>query len=175
MQDSLDKTWIVSAQSASQKELLAELQEGLPVYVEGAFRVWVNDKQISYFVLRADTPADKFPSEETKDDPLDVTNIKINVFGKPASAALMQQRNLHVQKDGTMLALCATGTSSRDSLLSWIRILESSNPNLKNLQVIFTTKAPETALATVNDRSDRAKSEYEASLGDFKKVDDNMY
>ena len=32
--------------------------------------------------------------------------------------------SVHEQEDGTILAVCATGSSSRDSLLSWIRRLE---------------------------------------------------
>ena len=31
---------------------------------------------------------------------------------------------MHEQEDGTILAVCATGSSSRDSLLSWVRKLE---------------------------------------------------
>lgn len=41
-----------------------------------------------------------------------------------------------------------TGTSSRDSLLSWIRILEKhDNPILSNIPVIFTLIAPSTDVA----------------------------
>ena len=32
--------------------------------------------------------------------------------------------SVHEQEDGTILAVCATGSSSRDSLLSWVRRLE---------------------------------------------------
>ena len=32
--------------------------------------------------------------------------------------------SVHEQEDGTILAVCATGSSSRDSLLSWVRKLE---------------------------------------------------
>ena len=35
--------------------------------------------------------------------------------------------SVHEQEDGTILAVCATGSSSRDSLLSWIRRLEVSH------------------------------------------------
>ena len=33
-----------------------------------------------------------------------------------------------------------SGTSSKDSLLSWIRLLEKEVPNLKHLQILFTIK-----------------------------------
>jgi hypothetical protein len=44
--------------------------------------------------------------------------------------------------------MCITGTSSRDSLVSWIRFLQKSNPNLEQIPVIFTlrTEGQETAL-----------------------------
>jgi len=51
--------------------------------------------------------------------------------------------SVHEQEDGVILAVCATGTSSRDSLVSWIKFLEKSNPRLgKDLSVIFTLKSP---------------------------------
>jgi len=36
--------------------------------------------------------------------------------------------SVHEQEDGVILAVCATGTSSHDSVLSWIRFLV--NPSL---------------------------------------------
>ena len=36
------------------------------------------------------------------------------------------------QVDGAIIACCATGTSTRDSLLSWIRFLQRDNPDLVN-------------------------------------------
>lgn len=118
--------------------------------MEGSFRVWLNDKSISYFVLRADNP-DQFKEEVEDEDEFDTTQIPINIYGRPKNKALVQQQNLHKQKDGIILGICATGTSSRDSLLSWIRILERANPNLRNLQVIFTLKAPTSSLETINE------------------------
>ena len=46
VKDSNDKTWIVSGQSYNQKDILAGLSEGTPLYVEGAFRVWLRDTQV---------------------------------------------------------------------------------------------------------------------------------
>lgn len=48
------------------------------------------------------------------------------------------------------------GTSSRDSLLSWIRLLEKNdNPILANIPVIFTLIAPQTQIALSEAQSDR--------------------
>lgn len=125
-----------------------------PLYVEGSFRVWLQDKQISYFILRADNPRQLYPEEDDKlkdDDPFDVSEIPINIYGRPKNKALMEQKSIHEQDDGINLGICATGTSSRDSLLSWIRTLERTNPNLAHMQVIFTLKAPTSSVATVNE------------------------
>uniref|UniRef100_A0A905AUS3 ECSIT C-terminal domain-containing protein n=1 Tax=Glossina morsitans morsitans TaxID=37546 RepID=A0A905AUS3_GLOMM len=43
-------------------------------------------------------------------------------------------RSVHQQDDGTICAICATGTSTKDSLLSWIRLLEANgNPVLSQI------------------------------------------
>ena len=44
--------------------------------------------------------------------------------------------------DGTILGCCATGTSTRDTLLSWIRFLQRDNPALENIPVLFTLHSP---------------------------------
>lgn len=49
---------------------------------------------------------------------------------------------MHQQEDGTIFAICATGTSTKDSLLSWIRLLESNgNPTLGEIPVLFRFKS----------------------------------
>lgn len=50
-------------------------------------------------------------------------------------------RSVHEQDDGTFYAACATGTSTKDSLLSWIRCLQIKNPILKNIPVVFSFKS----------------------------------
>lgn len=52
IQDSIEDTWVVSAQSPKQKELLNEHDVKEPIYVEGAFRVWIKNQPVNYFVLR---------------------------------------------------------------------------------------------------------------------------
>lgn len=54
------------------------------------------------------------------------------------SAADQLSKSVHVQDDGTIYGICATGTSTKDSLLSWIRLLEQDgNPALASLPVLF--------------------------------------
>lgn len=71
--------------------------------------------------------------------------------GYSRSTGIAKKRSLHEQEDGTILSYCATGTSSPDSLLSWIRILESYNPNMKNLQVVFRLHSPTKELGTIDN------------------------
>lgn len=52
------------------------------------------------------------------------------------------KRSIHQQDDGTIFAICATGTSTKDSLLSWVRLLQKNgNPNLENVPVLFKFKS----------------------------------
>lgn len=71
------------------------------------------------------------------------------LFEKPK--AVIEQPSVHEQRDGTILAVCATGSSSRDALLSWIRLLEKNgNPALSKIPVIFSLKAPVGDIMSVN-------------------------
>jgi signaling intermediate in Toll pathway protein len=84
--------------------------------------------------------------------PSDVSSIPLSTFGKEdKSESLSPMKNIHIQDDGKVLAVCATGTSSRDSLLSWIRLLQATNPKLKTLPVVFTLKGTATDIQTTSD------------------------
>lgn len=50
-----DKTYIVSAQSVDQSELISKHNPDKPLFVEGGFTVWLRAKSLTYFVLRSDT------------------------------------------------------------------------------------------------------------------------
>lgn len=63
--------------------------------------------------------------------------------------------SVHVQEDGVIFSVCATGTSSKDSLLSWVRHLEKDgNPNLEKIPVVFTLKSGTKEIATVEENTD---------------------
>lgn len=139
---SLDKTWIVSAQSDSQKILLSEQPTDDPLVVKGPFNVYLKEQVVNYFLLIGKTR----PEPKDDSDPDDVSNVKkpLGIPGFVGSTKLPSVRQtVHEQDDGTIVAVCATGTSSRDSLLSWIRLLEKyDNPLLSTIPVIFTLTAP---------------------------------
>ncbi|CAG9093741.1 unnamed protein product [Plutella xylostella] len=144
---SLDKTWVVSAQSPSQRTLLAGQPPDEPLVVKGPYNVYLKDQVVTYFLLlgKIRTP----PKDES--DPDDVSNLAKpvgipGVFGTTKLPAV--QCTTHEQDDGTILSVCATGTSSRDSLLSWIRLLErNGNAVLEKIPVIFTLIAPPNEIA----------------------------
>lgn len=52
VEDAIDDTWIVSAMSSSQEELLRMQSPSIPIFVEGPYTVWVADQCIDYFILR---------------------------------------------------------------------------------------------------------------------------
>jgi signaling intermediate in Toll pathway protein len=49
---------------------------------------------------------------------------------------------VHEQEDGTILSMCITGTSSKDSVASWVKFLERENPSLAGRPVIFLLRSP---------------------------------
>ncbi|XP_026750188.1 evolutionarily conserved signaling intermediate in Toll pathway, mitochondrial [Galleria mellonella] len=139
---SIDKTWIVSAQSEAQKVLLAEQPVDDPLIVKGPYTVYLRDQTVTYFLLIGKTR----PEFKDDTDPDDVSNIEKppGIPGFIGSTKLPATKcTVHEQDDGTIVSVCATGTSSRDSLLSWIRLLEQNgNPSLSSTPVIFTLIAP---------------------------------
>jgi signaling intermediate in Toll pathway protein len=65
IEDSIEKTWIVSAMSPKQSELLTEHNKNIPIYIEGPFRIYVAIKAVDYFILKAKPPQNrKYPDYE---------------------------------------------------------------------------------------------------------------
>lgn len=97
--------------------------------------------------------------------PADVTNIDIPFLYKK-SRSVAAKPSVHEQEDLTVLAVCATGTSSRDALLSWIRLLqENGNPALEHIPVIFSLKAPVSDIVS-GDKSGPSSAETIDKLSD---------
>ncbi|KOB76834.1 Ecsit (Evolutionarily conserved signaling intermediate in toll pathways) [Operophtera brumata] len=144
---SLDKTWIVSAQSPAQRILLSQQPPNEPLVIRGPYEVYLKDQIVTYFILFGKTRPE-FTDDSDLDD---VSNLEKppGIPGFIGSTKLPSIRStIHEQDDGTIVSICATGSSSRDSLLSWIRLLEKhDNPILSNIPVIFTLTAPSTDVA----------------------------
>ncbi len=64
------------------------------------------------------------------------------MLGECDEEDLVPMPNTHEQEDGSIFACCATGTSSRDSLLSWVRLLQRDNPDLSDIPILFTLTSP---------------------------------
>lgn len=175
---SIDKTWIVSGQSPEQRKLLKNHPKDSALQIEGPFFIWLRDRTINYFTLVGDAVPDHMFEEDIDTDgnwfiiilvifskflmynisvPLiDVSDIKmpefLNVFGEEDKSKtrnkLALKRSIHQQDDGTIYAICATGTSTKDSLLSWVRLLEKNgNSILGEIPVLFKFKSD------VNDKA----------------------
>lgn len=174
--DAIEDTWIVSGQSPVQQRLLREHNVKEPIYVEGSFRVWLRDKAVNYFILRANPK----PIPKQQEDPdgiiqinvrynhilhlliLDVSNVKVSLFNlaPPKVSHLQHTISVHEQGDGVIFGVCATGTSSKDSLLSWIRHLEKDgNSVLANVPIVFTLKTAEKEIAVSECVDDKSKIE----------------
>lgn len=84
----------------------------------------------------------------------DVASIKVPLFNfVPPKKEIVVYPSIHEQDDGVIFALCATGTSSKDSLLSWIRLLENDgNSALATIPVIFTLRSAEKEIVNVQDQ-----------------------
>jgi signaling intermediate in Toll pathway protein len=141
VENAIDDTWIVSGQSPTQQRLLAKHDRLEGLFIEGPFHIWLRYKCIQYFILRSEPPKNfKEKNEDIEID--DVSDIEVPIFSlgrvKPKANKVAIIRSVHEQKDGTIYAICCTGMSSKDSLLSWIRLLEKNgNPCLANLAVLF--------------------------------------
>ena len=58
LESAQDDTFVASAQSPTQQNLLASLPRDEPIYVEGGFDVWLRDHRQTHFILRSKvTPA----------------------------------------------------------------------------------------------------------------------
>lgn len=76
-----------------------------------------------------------------------------NVFDEEKPKVLAVPPSIHEQEDGAVLATCVTGTSSKDSLTSWIRFLELTNPRLVQIPVVFRLRTPEAQVTIVDDET----------------------
>jgi len=146
LEDSIDDTWIVSGQSPIQQELLEKIEAQKTVYIEGGFPIWLRRTSINYFILRSEpiAPSKKEFDLHSQFDFDDVSQLQSWILGEEnlTSKDVIVEPSIHEQEDGTILAIAVTGTSSKDSLLSWIRFLERKNPHLAKLSIIFSTNSP---------------------------------
>ncbi|XP_055379107.1 evolutionarily conserved signaling intermediate in Toll pathway, mitochondrial [Condylostylus longicornis] len=170
--EAVDDTWIVSGISKDQSELLKSHDKQKPLYIEGPFLIWLRNKRVNYFTLRGDPDEEFFKKLETienEKNPDDIQDINIPFFGLPPINKSRQistlKRSVHQQEEGTIFGICATGTSTKDSLLSWIRLLEKNgNPVLGQIPILFrfhskidTTLVPVSKTENITDKNNEKR------------------
>lgn len=64
---------------------------------------------------------------------------------------------LHEQEDGTILAMCITGTGSEDSLRSWLTFLQRANPRLSETPVVFRLTQQKAGLEEYSDTQQKQR------------------
>ena len=86
------------------------------------------------------------------------------MFGeKKPKELVLRPQSVHEQEEGIIMGMCCTGTSSKDSLLSWIRFLRNTNPKLDSIPILFKLKTSPTALVAVNISKIETDPEEEAA------------
>lgn len=139
----VDKTWIVYSQSPLQQAIIERLDPSTLLYIENQGVTYVNDDYLSYFVLKVydDEETIKRRAEQKESD-YNFNTLKMRFFGKPIKEKLEDMDKVHHIDDGHILGIAITGTSSQDSLLSWLKLLQQRNPKLNSLNVVFKAIRP---------------------------------
>lgn len=54
--------------------------------------------------------------------------------------AIVPKKSVHEQEDGTVYGMCITSDSSKESVQDWIQFLQTNNPALEHIPVLFRIK-----------------------------------
>ncbi|KAK6169132.1 hypothetical protein SNE40_020242 [Patella caerulea] len=161
-EEPLEDTFIVSAMSPEQKELIEEHPETKPLIVEGGYKTWLRNISQIYFVLRADPKPENFtkpPNDTRYEDEEDLFEFT-TIFEEEKPKSVSNALSIHEQPDGTVLGMCITGTSSKNSIVTWIRYLQQTNPKLEKIPIVFQMRTPESGLQVI-------ETDQEQNVGKF--------
>ncbi|KAF3836753.1 hypothetical protein F7725_004217 [Dissostichus mawsoni] len=125
---------VVGIQSPSQMELLAQHNPSRPVFVEGPFPLWLRNKCVYYYVLRADP----VPPEEKVEEPYDPERS----LAYPLQLDLDLDRDLGDEEsfdveDWEVFAMCMTNQGDQAVLNQWVSGLQQYNPILGRVPTLF--------------------------------------
>lgn len=68
----------------------------------------------------------------------DIRCLKIPFFDPPTSEDLIPEFSVHEQSDGIIYATASMGSTSKECLQSWIRLLQKNgNPRLAETAIVF--------------------------------------
>lgn len=140
--DSSGGKFIASAQSPKQIELLSKHPPSKPIIVEGEHYVYLRKVSQKVFVLKTDREGEipgeepdfyKAMEEEKDEDMFDF----VTPLDGEEQTAIVPQKSVHEQEDGTVYAMCITSDASKESIQDWIQYLQTSNPALEHIPVLF--------------------------------------
>lgn len=138
-----DETWIVQSQSPVQQAIIERLEPNSLLYIENQGLTYVDRTSLSYFVLKVYDDDDTRKRRSQKKQPdFNFNTVKMKFYGKPIKEKLEELDTAHHDGDAHILAIGITGTSSQNSLQSWLRLLQQRNPKLKDMNVIFKSLGP---------------------------------
>lgn len=150
-----ESTFIASGQSKTQQKLITLQNPKLPLFVEGGYKCWLRHFSVTYFILRADPDLAALKAwNEAKikvESDVGLFDWK-SIFEDEEPTQLMPERTIHEQDDGTILAMCVTGTSTKESLVTWIRCLQRTNPALEQIPIVFKLITPSTQIQAIGNK-----------------------
>lgn len=149
----VDKTWVVYAQSVVQQETLESLDEKSILHVEECGITYVREQYLNYFALKIYDDENYIKTIHKKEPTFNYNRLKYRFHGKPLKEKLREFEDFYHIDNYRLLALGVTGTSSNDSLSSWIKIMQRRNPKLAKLTVVFHTQAPTPEISLTVDAS----------------------
>lgn len=150
----VDRTWVVYCQGKEQVDIINRLPDKATLYIEDLGYAYVGRHYLSYYALKYYVSEDEFRRKAQK--PVleyNFNTLKMKFYGKPIGDKLIEPEEKHYMDGSYILALGATGTSSHNSVSSWLKIMEQRVPKLCKLNVVFRLDGPtqETTVSTTEE------------------------
>lgn len=143
LDDSIDQTWVVYSISPMQISIIERLNEKSILYIEETGLTHVGKNYLSYFTLKVydDEETLKLRSRKVEPD-YNYNTLKVQFYGKPLKDKIRAMEDAHHVDNYHILSVGITGTSSHDSVLSWLKIIQKKIPKLSKLNVVFRLERP---------------------------------
>ncbi|NP_001229867.1 evolutionarily conserved signaling intermediate in Toll pathway, mitochondrial [Danio rerio] len=164
--EEITRPHIVGIQSPDQRSLLAKHNPCKPVFVEGPYPLWLRQKCVHYYLLRADP----IPPEEKVEEEIDPEMIC------PEQSLFFPQRveldlnvdmgddhsfNVDEVEEGAVYAMCMAGQGDQATLSQWISGLQETCPILGQIPTVFRLESGPRELQTSTDAHQRPEQEAE--------------